>query len=273
MDLLDLRTGKPHISFSELNVWDSCSWRHKLQQVDKINLDTRGPSLDFGTAIHAACEGYLITRKMMKEKAFLLIQEAWALHGYPDVDEWLSQAEGILTQLPSWLDETFPGWRYVKAEEKLYERIANRPHAFKGFIDGVILAPRTVRKKQKTFVWLIDWKTTTWGWKRQKKQDPATRVQLVYYKNYWCNKRNIDPKLVRCAFVLLKRVAKPNAHCELLPVSIGPVTTQRALKVVDNMIHAVQSGIAIKNRHSCQWCPYLETEHCKWQPPSRFTKR
>jgi hypothetical protein len=272
VDLVNLRTGKPHISFSELNSWVSCSWRHKLQQIDKIILDTRGPALDFGTAIHSACENFLKTRVMNPQIAVDAIRIAWETYGHPDVEEWILQAEGILADVPAWMEANFPKWRYIKAEEMLYEPIDGKPHAFKGFIDGVIVASKLVRKKMKTFVWLIDWKTTSWGWMREKKQDPATRVQLIYYKNYWCKKRNVDPKDVKCAFALLKRIAKPGEHCELLPVSVGPLTTDRALKTVSNMIHSVQKGLAYKNRHNCKWCPYFETEHCTWMPPSRFTR-
>lgn len=272
MDLVNLRTGKPHISFSELSSWTTCSWRHKLQQIDKIDLGTRGPSLDFGTAIHAACEDFLRTRVMKHQIAYDSISEAWTQYGHPELESWLQQAKDILDEVPTWMNTTFPGWRYVRAEEKLYEPIAGHPHAFKGYIDGVVLCKHLVRKKMKTFVWLIDWKTTSWGWMREKKQDPVTRLQLIFYKNYWCEKRKVDPKAVKCAFVLLKRVAKPGQHCELLPVSVGPVTVERALKVVNNMIHSVQSGLAFKNRHSCKWCPYLETKHCEWRPKSRFAR-
>jgi hypothetical protein len=89
------------------------------------------------------------------------------------------------------------------------------------------------------------------------------KAQLALYKNYWCQKNpQVQMKDVRCGFVLLKKSAKPGDHCELFSVSLGEVPIQRSLKVVSNMLSAVKKGIAIKNRDSCTWCEYKNTEHC-----------
>jgi hypothetical protein len=51
-----LPTGKPHISFSEFHDWNDCGYRHKLKFILKVGEDMPGVHMDFGTAIHAACE-------------------------------------------------------------------------------------------------------------------------------------------------------------------------------------------------------------------------
>ena len=88
------------------------------------------------------------------------------------------------------------------------------------------------------------------------------RAQLVLYKNFWSHKTNTDPKDVRCGFVLLKRAAKPGAHCELVTASVGETTTERNLTVINDMLASVKRGMAIKNRNSCTYCPYKDTPHC-----------
>lgn len=262
---VDLPTGKPHVSFSEIREWKECSFRHKLKFVMKIELGKPGPLMDFGTACHAACEKFLRTRVMDPSIATNMIRATWEknkdLTGFEPktLEQFIKEADGILADVPKWMEETFPEWEFVDAEHYLYEPIEGHPHAFKGFIDGVI---RCKNAKGKALTWLIDWKTTSWGWNTYKKSDDMVRAQLVLYKNFWATKTGTDPKDVRCGFVLLKRAAKPGAHCELITASVGDVTTGRSLKIINNMVSSVKKGIAIKNRASCTYCDYRGTEHC-----------
>jgi hypothetical protein len=260
-----LPTGKPHISFSELRDWKECSYRHKLKFVDKVDLDKPGPLMDFGTAVHAACQKFLETRTMDASIAANMIRDVWeknkSIQGFEadSVERYVKEASDILADVPAWLEEQFPGWEYVDAEHYLYEAIDGKPHAFKGFIDGIIRCPGP---RGKPLTWLLDWKTTGWGWSMWKKSDDLVRTQLVLYKSFWSTKTQTDPKDVRCGFVLLKRSAKPGKHCELVTTSAGDVTTGRSLKVINNMLASVKKGIAIKNRGSCQFCSYYGTPHC-----------
>lgn len=260
-----LPTGKAHISFSEQSDWVACSYRHKLKYVSKINLGKPGPLMDFGTAVHASCEDFLRTRVMKPEIAMAMIVNVWEknkeLEGFEPstVPQYLKEAQGCLAEVPQWLEETFPGWEFIDAEHYLYEAIEGKPHAFKGFIDGII---KCKGPKGKPLVWLLDWKSTGWGWQAYKKSDPAVLAQLVLYKHFWSTKTGTDPKDVRCGFVLLKRAAKPGKHCELVSVSVGEVTTGRSLKVINNMLSSVKKGIAIKNRANCLYCDYHATPHC-----------
>lgn len=261
-----LPTGKPHISFSEVREWDECSYRHKLKHVKKIDLGKPGPMLDFGTAVHAACEDFLKTRTMNVALATDFIKESWEknkdVKGFEPagLPKFLDEATSILNEVPEWFNTTFPNWELVDAEHFLYEPIDARPHAFKGYIDVVI---KCKDDKGRENVWLLDWKTCSFGWTVQKKSDAMVKSQLILYKNYWTKKTDWDPKKTKCGFVLLKRTAKNGNRCELVPVSVGEVTTKRALKVVDNMIVSVKKGIALKNRSSCTYCDYKDTEHCK----------
>ena len=72
---------------------------------------------------------------------------------------------------------------------------------FKGYIDLVI---KTTDGKYH----VIDWKTCSWGWDREKKNSKLITYQLTLYKKFFCQKHNIDPSLVETHFALLKRTAK-----------------------------------------------------------------
>lgn len=253
------------MSFSEVRDWKECSYRHRLKHIKKIDFGKPGPLMDFGTACHASCERFLKTRVMDTSIAKDMIRTTWEknkdLPGYEPEhrDRFMAEAEAILIEVPAWMDATFPGWEFIDAEHFLYEPIVGTPHAFKGFIDGVITCPGP---RGKLLVWLIDWKTTSWGWTMDKKSDDLVRAQLVLYKHFWATKTGTDPKDIRCGFVLLKRTAKPGSRCELFTISVGEVTTGRSLKLVTNMVSSVKRGIALKNRASCTYCDYKDTEHC-----------
>jgi hypothetical protein len=261
-----LPTGKPHVSFSEVKTWKDCSYRHQLVHVKKIDLGKPSPILEFGTAVHAACEDYLLTREMKVKICHDALDEAWKKHeGQEEFSEKAlktakSESEVILSEVPEFLDREFPGWEVVDAEHALYESVENHPHAFKGFIDGVI---KCKGKRGEDLYWIIDWKTSANGWRREKRSDEMTKAQLGLYKNYWHQKNpHIPFKDIRCGFVILKKSAKPGQHCELFAVSLGEVPIKRSLKVVSNMITSVKRGIALKNRNSCTYCEYKDTEHC-----------
>jgi len=240
-----------------------CSWRHKLKHVLKIDLSKPSPIPGSGTAVHAACEDYLKTRVMKPEIAVEEMKKLFAenegVEGFePEkLQGFIDSAVGVLADVPAWLDENFPNWEYVDAEHALYEGIEGQPHAFKGFIDGII---RCDGKRGKV-IWLIDWKFTGF-WSVEKKSDPKVTAQLIYYKHFWSKKTNTPMKDVKCGFVLLKRSGKPGNRIELVPVSVGDVSVGKSLKVVNNMVSAVKRGVALKNRQECTWCDYKNTPHC-----------
>ena len=270
-------TGKPHVSFSEIKNWKECAYRHKLTYIDKIDMFKPSPYLDFGTAVHAGCETLLETKSVDSAKLKSDIKAAWEKYGFEDpdwinkqpgwykyvpVEEWCQWAENMWSEIPDFLDNTFPGWECIKAEEALYEDIEGRPVKFKGFIDAVIKVPK--KRGTGSNFWIIDWKTSgSWGWRRDKKQDILMTAQLILYKYFWAKKNNIELKDIRCGFILLKRDGKPGKICELVTVPVGPKSLAKGLKIMNNMIAAVNRGIFLKNRNSCTYCPYYKTEHCK----------
>ena len=151
--LENLPTGKPHISFSELKEWQECSWRHKLHQIDKIDLFETSPILDFGTAVHASCENFLETKIMDLSISEKMIKEAFEKnqdkkdYNQKNLGSFLKESNQILKEVPSFMEGTFPGWEFVDAEHQLYESFNQKhPQAFKGFIDGII---KTKGKKEE----------------------------------------------------------------------------------------------------------------------------
>jgi hypothetical protein len=261
MNFNNLPTNKPHISFSEAKVWKECGWRHRLRYIKNIDLDKPSAALTFGTAQHAAIENLLTTGDSQLESHIEFLRTQWTEN--PDfeksdpIEKVVLQLKTITSEFIPFLNETFPGWKHEHSEFLLYEQISDKPHAFKGFIDLIISVPH----KNKRKYWILDLKTTTWGWTSEKKSDESMRSQLLLYKHFWCTKQNIPLNDVLCGFILLKRtVEKQNKRCELVKVSSGDISIGRSLKVVSNMLYAVNNNKVFKNFDSCRWCPYRGSE-------------
>ena len=94
-------------------------------------------------------------------------------------------------------------------------------------------------------------------------RDALVQSQPVLYKNFCSQKFEIDPKDIKCGFVILKRGLKPSKACELIEVSAGPKTLEKSDKLVSSMINGVKTGKFMKNRSSCKFCDYKNTEHCQ----------
>jgi hypothetical protein len=154
----------------------------------------------------------------------------------------------------------------LKAEEQLYVPITEFTEAekkFKGFIDLVVYS----KKDEK--IHLIDWKTCSWGWKREKKSDTILAYQLVFYKHFYARKYEVEPKDVDCHFVLLKRTAKAGKKAEFVRVTAAKKRTTNALNALTKALHNINKQNYIKNRTACTnckdrfgTCEFYQTEHC-----------
>lgn len=190
--------------------------------------------------------------------------------GPQDIDELIESGVRIILGLkdcPELKDA-----EVVHNEYPLYEKIDRDDEMdikFKGFIDIVIKAKD---KRGKTILWVCDFKTCSWGWDVDTRQDRWKQYQLFLYKYYLCKKFDIDPKEVRTAFILLKkRPPKGTPPVEFFPVSAGPISVQRAIDALHSnlteMHHRVQKGEFGKDRSQCvdkygNTCPFHKTDKC-----------
>ncbi len=273
---------KEHVSYSEVRQWKECSWRHKLLYIDKLSTFEESPHLHYGTIIHDACEHFLKTKELKIEEAKKKIKEAWDEHGFDSEDfiqlqsqraqlqgwkykhnklkDWLDWTEASLNSIPEFMEETYPGWECVSAEEALYENIENINTKFKGYIDCIIKIPY----KNDYKYWVLDWKTSSGrGWSFEKQRDFNIQAQVILYKYFWGTKMKIDMKKIQCGFILLKKVKTKGKSCQLIKVSSGPKSLEKSTKLVRSMIKTVEKKFYLKNRNSCMFCEFKDTIHCK----------
>ena len=274
-----------HISYSEWKNWLICPHYHKLTYIDKINKFEGNIYTAFGKALHTLCEETLtkteqyrsqekiitlLKEQFVKELKALPIDEQQSAANEFDLPLWMTHGIEIIPDLYRSLVEKFgklgEDWHVLAAEEFLYEPITEFTDAekkFKGFIDLV------VHSKKDEKVHLIDWKTCSWGWRREKKSDKVMAYQLVLYKHFYAQKYDVNPNDIDCHFVLLKRTAKPGKKVEFVRITAAKKRTTDALKSLTTALYNITKERYIKNRNSCTSCKhrpgvceFYKTEYC-----------
>jgi len=253
----------PHISFSELKLWNECPWKHKLVYLEGIKAFEGNEHTAFGTAVHSTCE-QLVENNISNAPEYFQEQFLKELQGLPENYELKKdlvvsmRVQGCMLSahiLPA-LKDYFGDYELVSVEEKLYEPIEGYDdYNFKGYIDLVL-------KTSDGKYHIIDWKTCSWGWDAKKKADKYITYQLTLYKKFWCEKYEVDPSLVETHFALLKRTAKKD-NVEIFRVTSGPRKTENATKLLTNALIHISKGNHVKDRRSCSNCEFRKTEHCK----------
>ena len=254
---------KDYISYSELKIWAECPFKHKLIYIDKKKGFQGNEYTAFGSSIHALCEnavqGLLDSPDYDDFFDESFDRELGQLEETRQdlVEQMRGQAKVITPQIIPAVLKYFEDYEVFSVEEKLFEKINDfslDKYQFKGYIDLVL-------KTSDGKYHIIDWKTCSWGWDRDKRSSKLVTYQLTLYKRFFCQKHNIDPKLVETHFALLKRTAKKD-NVEIFRVTSGPRKTSNALDLLRKALKSIENKMFIKNRLSCKNCEFRKTELC-----------
>ena len=254
---------KDYISYSELKIWAECPFKHKLVYIDKKKGFQGNEYTAFGSSIHALCEnavqGLLDSPDYDDFFDASFDRELGQLEETRQdlVEQMRGQAKVITPQIIPAVLKYFEDYEVFSVEEKLFEKINDfslDKYQFKGYIDLVL-------KTSDGKYHVIDWKTCSWGWDRDKRNSKLVTYQLTLYKRFFCQKHNIDPKLVETHFALLKRTAKKD-NVEIFRVTSGPRKTNNALELLRKALKSIENKMFIKNRLSCKNCEFRKSELC-----------
>lgn len=258
-----------YVSFSSIKDWKFCPHYYKLTRVDGIPSGVESIHTAFGKALHSTSEKIFKQEKQESfdyakdfENNFIkeissLTKEIRDSISDKDKNDFLKQGKELAELV---YPETFKylgDFEYISAEENLLEDIVEYQRddfKFKGFIDLV------VRTKDGIYH-IIDWKTCSWGWEQEKKNDTITTYQLTYYKNFFAKKHSISLDKIETHFGLLKRTAKKD-KVEIFRVSNGEKKLNNALKLLQECVHNIDHHRFIKNRLSCSQCRFHKTINC-----------
>jgi len=258
---------RSHISFSELKIWNECPYKHKLVYKDKIKEFLGNEYTAFGTAIHYVCEkavmdepsknlDYIFHEKFLEEVK--LLKENNVDINHKMISQMREQSKNIIDYIIPALKECFNKFEVISVEEQLFIPIKDTNLMFKGFIDLVL-------KTSDGKYHVIDWKSCSWGWDSRKKADRMITYQLTFYKHFFAEKHNIDPKNIETHFALLKRTAKSN-NVEIFRVTSAAKKTENALNLLNKATYNIVNNNHVKNRLSCTTgygCEFYKTQYCR----------
>jgi hypothetical protein len=265
----------PHISFSEWSTWLDCSYKHKLQYIDKVDKFEGNEHTAFGKAMHDVCDK-LTSERHKEEKSDYneiykrtLINELKSLRAKnvplkPElIKEMAPQGKLIIPEIMQAILAYFGTQDYedIAGEHLLLIDIPdlkdNLQYQFKGYVDKVLLVNEMYH--------IIDWKTCSWGWDSRKKSDKQIVYQLVFYKYFFNLQEGIELDKINAHFCLLKRTAAEGKKIELFPVTTGNKRISNALDSLKECVYSISDQKFKKNYKSCTsgyGCVFFNTEFC-----------
>lgn len=265
----------------------ACQWKWYVEQVQGNRIKEHSIHMAFGTAIHHAIE-HLKNKDISKRVATAVAKELFlsklleeeskfkdSLKQIYDLSVFVESGERIIDHIddvPELRDSVVASNELELLED--IDRSDDLKMKFKGFVDFIVKMP--AKRGKKSILYVLDFKTCSWGWTNDDKNDPHKQLQLLLYKHFICKKFGIDPKDVRTAFVLLKKRPRPanlrsgrpaDSPIEVVHVSSGPKTMERAVETLQSTISEMHSGVYEKNTKSCinkfkNVCVHYKTERC-----------
>tara|TARA_R110002020_G_scaffold21575_7_gene73285 strand:+ start:9463 stop:10326 length:864 start_codon:yes stop_codon:yes gene_type:complete len=275
------------ISWSQVQIYTQCPFKWKLNYIDKNRKFTDSIYTVYGKAVHEVLQHYLTVMydKSIKEAdeidmPNMLVDKIKHFYG-----EGVKNADGEHFSTQSQLTEFC-----VQGAKALDWFKKNRANYFAkknwellgievpiddeyngvgvlGYIDVLMRNTKTGKIK------VIDLKTSTMGWKKEK-TDPMKRGQLLFYKKFIADRYNVDISMVDVEFIIIKRIVWDKGDWPVKwiqrfePPSAG-VSINRIFKQVDLFISECfnkdgsyktdgnfeKLGVNTK----CKWCEFAKS--------------
>jgi hypothetical protein len=268
--LLATENKKPdYVSYSSIKDWKFCPFYYKLTRINGIPSGRESIHTAFGKAIHNTNERIFLQEKQgtfdyqkdfvdnFQKEISAISKDIREAIPQKDIEDFQKQGCELIDLIYPATQQYFGEFDTFSAEEDLLEEIEEYKiddYKYKGYIDLVL-------KTKDGKYHIIDWKTCSWGWEPQKKNDAMVTYQLTYYKHFFSKKHGIPLDKIETHFGLLKRTAKKD-KVELFRVSSGEKKVGNALKLLQECVHNVDHERFIKNRLSCSGCSFHRTQHC-----------
>ena len=208
------------ISYSQFAKWDKCPYTWKLDYVDKISTFKGNIYTLFGTAVHETIQAYLVcyyerTIKEADELPMIDIlkyrleanyKKGKAMHGdefvvtKEEMVEFYNDGIKIIEEFKKRKSNYFPkkNTELVGIEIGLSFDLP-KDMKFNGYMDVVLHNKNTGRIK------IIDIKTATMGWNKYQKADKNKTNQLLLYKYFFSQERDIPIDKIDIEYLILKR--------------------------------------------------------------------
>ena len=277
------------VSFSQFSVYLQCPHKWKLDYIE--NRRTYQPSIHtvFGTAFHNTIQKYLEIayaesvkqadcldlRGMLKEEMTTEYKKGVAQLGShfssaKELEDFYLDGLAIIETFRKNRATYFPSKKHklIGIELPLNQEI--RPGIrFIAYLDIVIKDERTGKYK------IVDFKTSTMGWKDEKK-DIGKTSQLILYKKCYSDILGVPPDMIEVEFLVVRRkiledTTYPMKRLQLFVPSQGSVTIKKVQKLFDGFLNTAftedgeyneSAAYPAKENKLCKYCAYNSNGLC-----------
>ena len=280
-----------HVSFSQFSMWCNCPYQWYLNYVKQLRIQNDTIHTVFGTAMHETLQSYLTVlfnstiknaneidlETMLLEKMKTLFLEKKDKNKEEFITkenlvEFCSDGYYIIEHFKKYRDEYFSKSQYelLGIEHPLDISLKNNVN-FVGYIDVLI------KDKISNKIKIIDFKTSTGGWREKAKKDPIKASQLLLYKKFYSEKYDCSIDMIEIEFIILKRKLIENCDFvqkrlqRVVPAS-GKPTIKKVSDSFNNFIEqcfnedgSYKSDIEYNKameKTSCKYCVFLKN-NCK----------
>lgn len=213
-------TKKKRVSFSQYSMWMKCPYSWKLNYLEGKREFDASLNTCFGTAIHHVLQTFLqklytentesadslnlyeIFKEKFNEEVTKEKERSKLTYTDDEYTEFMFDGEDILKTFCSAKNRIkyFPSQKYefVGVEIPLDLPIKNNVD-FIAYVDLVLKDKETGKYK------IYDIKTSSNGWNKYQKEDPAKFSQILLYKAFYAKKFNVDLNHIEVEFFILKR--------------------------------------------------------------------
>ncbi|HEX5186712.1 MAG TPA: PD-(D/E)XK nuclease family protein, partial [Nitrososphaeraceae archaeon] len=283
---INYKEGQKQVSYSQFSTYLKCPFQWYLTYGLKKYEDKPSIHTVFGTALHETLQYYF--SKMYTESGaaadredIVSMFERKIINEYQDAkkkqnDEHFSTAEelrefnedgqNILNWFKKHRNEYFTtrNCRLLGIEMPLIVEVQKNLF-FKGLLDIVLYDIDIDR------VFIIDFKTSTRGWKDQDKKDEIKISQIILYKKYFSELYGMDPDKIEVEFIILKRKIWeesefPQSRIQVFSPTSGKTTRNKVSKKFEDFLKECydSEGNLIINKEfekkpsewNCRFCSY-----------------
>ena len=270
------------ISFSQFSQWDKCPQMWKLNYVDKVGTFTGNIYTIFGTAVHEVIQAYLVCyyeRTIKEADALPLVdilkyrleenfKKSKAIHKdefevtKEEMVEFFNDGIKIIEEFKKRKSSYFPkkNTELVGIEIGLSFDLPKEMR-FNGYMDVVLHNKNTGRIK------IIDIKTATMGWNKYQKADKNKTNQLLLYKYFFSQQREIPIDKIDIEYLILKRrlyenMDFPQKRIQTFSPASGKPSINKVMNRLDEFITDCfdENGMLIEK----DYFKNVSTKNCKY---------
>jgi hypothetical protein len=280
------------ISYSQLSMYSECPKKWSLQYKEGFKQFSSTIHTVFGTALHEVIQHYLTvyydqsgtaadkinTSEMFED----VLREEYAKqyksnnnqHFSTPIElrEFYDDGVEIIRDLAKNRGKHFSkrGWYLVGIEVPLvlnpHSKLSNV--VYQGFLDAVLYHEPTNK------IYIIDFKTSTWGWGDKEKKNEIKQFQLLLYKKYFSEQYHFPEEDIDVEFFIVKRKLRESEDFVIKRIqkfkpASGKIKMKKAEQAMLNFIEEAfdQNGFKQvehqpKINNNCKYCPFHKTHLC-----------